>query len=73
MLDFAEFTADPRAVLMRVYDFLGLDKHYFPKRFKVRNPTQRKVGSLGRLKQRWSAFLTLTTAFFSASASGSGM
>ncbi|MBS63835.1 sulfotransferase [Salinisphaera sp.] len=56
VLDFAEFTADPRAVLMRVYDFLGLDKHYFPKRFKVRNPTQRKVGSLGRLKQRWSAF-----------------
>lgn len=50
VLDFADLTADPRRVLERTYDFLGLAHSYFPEEYAVRNPTQMKSRTEKRLK-----------------------
>lgn len=54
VLDFDDLVADPETVVARVYEFLGLSGHYFPKRYKIRNPTHRALGPIERLRD-WLA------------------
>jgi|AntDeeMinimDraft_5_1070356.scaffolds.fasta_scaffold09002_1 hypothetical protein len=50
VLDFDDLVAEPHAVVARVYNFLRLSDHHFPKRYKVRNPTRRAQGPIARLR-----------------------